>query len=224
MVFDLDGLLVDSEPVWRAAEIDVFGRYGVPLTDDLCRTTKGRVVQEVARLWHERFPWEGPTPEAVADEVVDRMAVLLAEQVGLMPGAIDALRWCRCQGLRLAVASSSPHRLIRAALDRHGLRGWFAVVCSAEDVAVGKPAPDVYLAASRRLGVAPERCVALEDAPTGALAALAAGMACIVVPDRDGDPLPMPVGVDLVLESLAELPDAWPALAVSFRRRVGADG
>lgn len=224
VVFDLDGLLVDSEPVWRAAEIEIFGRYGVPLTEAQCRSAKGRPVHDVAWLWHRQHPWEGPSPEAVADEVIDRMAQLLADQVPLMPGARAALAWCREQGLRLAVASSSGHRLIEAALGRHGLRPWFEVVCSAQDVPAGKPAPDVYLAAAGALGVLPGRCVAVEDATLGAEAAVTAGMACVMVPEPGGPPPQVPRGVDAVLGSLEELPAAWPVVAAAFGRRQPSSG
>lgn len=217
VVFDLDGLLVDSEPLWRLAEIEVFGRYGVPLTDELCRTTKGRVVGEVAGHWHRVFGWTGPPPAAVADEVVDRVAELLAERVELRPGAAALLDWCEARGLALAVASSSAHRLIEAALARHDLRPRFAAVSSAEDVGAGKPDPAVYLAAARALGVAPDRCLALEDADLGARSALAAGMACILVPE-DGDEM-SDVPVDGRLDSLAEVPAAWTTVESAFLAR-----
>lgn len=247
-IFDLDGLLVDSEPLWRLAEIEIFGRYGVPLTDDLCRTTKGRVILEVAQHWHRHFGWSGPPPAAVADEVVDRVAFLLADRVSLKPGARRALAWCRARGLRLAVASSSGHRLIEAAVARHHLRRLFDAVCSADDVAAGKPDPAVLLAAARALAVAPARCVVLEDSVLGARAAAAAGMACVLVPEAgdpvrgagtdDGDPagavvvVPAgggaasggpPVTVDAVLASLQQLPAAWPLVTARARRRAGGE-
>jgi HAD superfamily hydrolase (TIGR01509 family) len=217
VVFDLDGLLVDSEPLWRLAEIEVFGGHGVPLTDELCRTTKGRFVGEVAEHWYRRFGWTGPSPAAVADEVVDRVAELLAERVALRPGAAGLLEWCEGRGLAMAVASSSGHRLIGAALARHGLQERFATVSSAEDVGAGKPDPAVYLAAAGALGVPPDRCLALEDAELGARAALAAGMACILVPEEGDEDTGVPV--DARLASLAEVPAAWSAVASAFLAR-----
>lgn len=222
MVFDLDGLLVDSEPLWRVAQVEVFGRYGVPLTDALCRTTKGRFVGEVAQHWHRRFGWSGPPPSAVAAEVVDRVADLLAERVALRPGAAAVLDWCEERGLVLAVASSSSHRLIEAALGRHGLRHRFTAVTSAEDVAAGKPDPAVYVAAARALCIPVGRCLALEDAELGAKAAVAAGMACVLVPDEGDEPAAAPV--DARLSSLAELPAAWSAVESAFLARTSGGG
>ncbi len=233
-VFDLDGLLVDSEPLWHRAEIEIFGRYGVQLTTDLCRTTKGRFVGEVAQHWFDRFGWAGPSPGDVADEIVDRMADLLRSEVALKPGALEALRTCAGRGLRLALASSSSHRLIDAALRRHGLEGRFEAVCSAEDVGAGKPDPAVFLAAASALAVAPERCVVLEDSQAGVAAALAAGMACVQVPEERAGGEEERIGgagrragaADAVLPSLDRLGAVLERVERAFLQRRGssADG
>jgi sugar-phosphatase len=220
-LFDLDGLLVDSEPLWHEAEMKVFGVHGVPLTAERCRETKGRFVFEVAQHWYEQYPWEGPSPVEVADEVVTLMEKLLSSRVALTPGAGEALDFCESRGLRLGLASSSPHRLIRAALTRHGLQERFEVLRSAEDVGLGKPDPAVFLAAAEAMGVAADRCVVLEDAPAGLAAAKAAGMACIVVPEARQFPTLPPPGsggvfeqADLLLGSLRELnAGAWDWLS-----------
>ena len=221
-VFDLDGLLVDSEPLWHQAEMEIFGRYGVPLTVELCRTTKGRFVGEVAQHWFDRFGWVGPSPADVAEEIVDRMDALLGAQVVLKPGAIDALGACARRGLRMALASSSSHRLIEAALGRHGLTDRFETICSAEDVGAGKPDPAVFLAAALALEVPAERCVVLEDSGAGVEAARAAGMACVLVPEERVE-LVETLGpadrADVVLRSLVELDDAFDRAEEAFLRR-----
>lgn len=213
-IFDMDGLLVDSEPLWHEAEITVFGRYGVALSAELCRTTKGMFVGEVARHWHRRTPWEGPDPDDVAAEIVDAMAVLLAERVVLKPGARAAIDACAARLGRLAVASSSSLRLIEVVLDRFGLRDAFAVVHSAEFEPAGKPDPAVFLTTAALLGVAPAACVVFEDSPAGVAAALAAGMRCVAVPEPDaaGDRAAF-AAADAVLGSLEDLDGAvWRAV------------
>lgn len=211
VIFDLDGLLIDSEPLWHRAEIEVFGRHGVELTVAMCRSTKGRFVGEVTQYWYDRIGWAGPSPAAVADAITDRMEQLLSTEVAVKPAVPEVLSWCRRQGLPMAVASSSSHRLIAAALGRHRLQGWFDAICSVDDVGVGKPDPAVFLFAAEALGVAANRCLVLEDSPTGAVAALAARMACVMVPELPDTPCPH--GVAAVLGSLADLPGAWEALA-----------
>ena len=212
-VFDMDGLLVDSEPLWRRAEIAVFARYGVALTDELCLATRGMFVVDVARRFYEQQRWPGPGPEAVADEVVAAMAELLSTEAALKPGARRALAFCRARVGGLALASSSPRRLIDVAVARFSFAGTFDVLHSAEDESAGKPDPAVFLTTAALLGVDPGRCVVFEDSPAGVAAAKAAGMACVAVPEHggrdDGD-----VGAaDAVLGSLEELDDGlWEAL------------
>ncbi len=224
-IFDMDGLLVDSEPVWREVEIEVFKRYGVTLTAALCIQTKGMFLPDVARYWYARRPWKGASPDEVASEVLDAMAARLENGAELKPGALHAVDFCEHHGMRLAVASSSPRRLIDAVLAGLGLTERFAVVHSAEEEAAGKPDPAIFRTTARLLEVAPARCVVFEDAPAGVLAAKAAGMACVAVPEGhpdDADDPPhgsapafddlaaAPEGfarADVVLGSLAELDD-----------------
>jgi sugar-phosphatase len=215
-VFDMDGLLIDSEPLWRQAEMRIFGRLGVPLTVARCLETRGMVLGEVTRYWYGRYPWEGPTPDDVATEITDAMASLLATGAVLKPGALHALTVCRDRGLTLAVASSSPRRLIEAVVGRWGLGPWFAVLHSAQQEAAGKPDPAVFLTTARLLGVAPECCVVFEDSPAGVQAAVAAGMACVAVPEDPGWMSAGPgdfEGADLVIDSLNDVnDDLWARL------------
>ena len=161
-------------------------------------------VDEVTRYWFERYPWAGPTPDAVAVAVVDRVMELVVGRGHLQPGrATGPSTLCRGHGLPLAVASSSQYRLITLVLDHFGLSGEFAVVHSAEDEPYGKPHPGVFLTAAGRLGVAPDRCLVWEDAPAGVLAAKAARMACVAVPEPAERDQPAFAIADAVLDSLA---------------------
>ena len=204
-IFDMDGLLIDSEILWHEAEIEILGDLGVPLSRDHCRSTKGMFVGEVTEYWYARYPWVGPTPPEVAVTIVDRVIALLLAKGELKPGAEHAIALCARRGLSLAVASSSQYRLIDTALDHFGLRHHFALVHSAEDETWGKPHPAVFLTAAAKLGAAPRRCLVWEDAPAGVLAAKAASMACIAVPEHGEGHQPAFALADVVLGSLLEM-------------------
>jgi sugar-phosphatase len=207
-IFDMDGLLIDSEILWHEAEIDILGGLGVPLDTGQCRTTKGMFVGEVTAHWYERYPWNGSSPDEVAATIVDRVIELVYAKGQLKPGAHAAIDLCVERGWAVAVASSSQYRLIHAALDHFGLLEQFALVHSAEDEDRGKPHPAVFLTAAARLGVVPRRCLVWEDAPAGVLAAKAATMACIAVPEA-GEEHQSAFGIaDLVVGSLVEVDGA----------------
>jgi beta-phosphoglucomutase-like phosphatase (HAD superfamily) len=215
-IFDMDGLLVDSERLWHEAEIEILGGLGVPLVASACRQTKGMFVTEVTRHWFARYPWEGPSPDQVAVAVVDRVIELVVEEGQLLPGVERALGLCAAHRLPLAVASSSEHRLIDVVLDHFDLRRHFAVVHSAEEEPYGKPHPGVFLTTARLLGVAPERCLVWEDAPAGVLAAKAARMACVAVPEPAERHRSAFAIADAVLGSLEEVDEAlWEHLVAA---------
>lgn len=206
-IFDMDGLLIDSEPLWHVAEIEVLGALGVPLADAACRQTKGMFVNEVTAYWHERYPWRGPDPDAVAVEVVDRVMELVVERGRLKPGVARAIDQCRRRGLATAVASSSQYRLIDLVLTHFGLTEEFGLVHSAEDEPFGKPHPGVFLTTAAKLGVAPDRSLVWEDSPAGVIAGKAARMAVVAVPEvaeRDRAEFSL---ADVVLDSLEEADD-----------------
>jgi sugar-phosphatase len=201
----MDGLLIDSEILWNEAELEILGDLGVPISRDACRGTKGMFVGEVTEYWFTQYPWAGPTPSEVAVTIVDRVIALLLSKGELKPGAEYAIGMCEERELRLAVASSSQYRLIDTALEHFGLRHHFALVHSAEDEQWGKPHPAVFLTAAAKLGAAPRRCLVWEDAPAGVVAAKAASMACIAVPEHGEEHRPAFALADVVLGSLLEM-------------------
>jgi sugar-phosphatase len=212
VVFDMDGVLVDSEPLWREVEREVARGLGFELTDTDLEATTGVRIGEVVRGWHDRWPWERPPVEDVARSVVDGVGAAVRDRGAVLPGAVEAVRYARGVGVRVALASSSPRSLIGVVVERLGLAGAFDVLHSAESDAYGKPAPDAYLTTAGLLRVAPAACLAVEDSRIGVRAALAAGMRCVAVPER----LPADGrfhGADLVLRSLEEFgPSMWEAL------------
>ena len=208
-IFDMDGLLIDSEILWHEAEIEILGDLGVPLARPTAAAApRACSWSEVTEYWHEQYPWAGPTPAEVAVTIVDRVIALVLAKGELKPGAEHAIAMCVERGLPLAVASSSQYRLIDMALDHFGLRHHFALIHSAEDEEYGKPHPAVFLTAAAKLGAAPRRCLVWEDAPAGVLAAKAASMACIAVPEQGEEGQPAFGLADLVLGSLLEMNDA----------------
>ena len=224
-VFDMDGLLIDSEPMWRQVEMDIFGRLGVPLTTEMCLETRGMVLDQVTAHWYGLYRWEGPTPDDVAAQIIEAMASLLVTRLVLKPGAVEAVAACRDRGLALAVASSSPRRLIESVVEAMALGPWFSVLHSAQEEGAGKPDPAVFLTTARLLGVDPARCVVFEDSPAGVEAAHRAGMVCVAVPEGpetliDDSAAAAFVSADLVIGSLLEVDDDfWPRLE---KRRRGA--
>jgi mannitol-1-/sugar-/sorbitol-6-/2-deoxyglucose-6-phosphatase len=182
VVFDMDGVLVDSEPIWRAVEREVFARVGIEVTDEDLFETMGVRVADVVERWHRRHPWNEPSREEVARSIVDGVAQAIEREGAFNQEAIRAIDYVEGLGLRLALASSSPMRLIRAVLSLGGLADRFEVVLTAEDEEQGKPDPAVYRSAALALRVAPERCLAVEDSINGVRSAKAAGMVCVAVP------------------------------------------
>lgn len=212
IVFDMDGVLVDSEPLWHVAEIACFGDVGVTLTVEDCLQTTGLRIDEVVRRRHAERPWSAPSCDDVARAIVARVVELVGERGVAKEGAVEAVRFARARAAKLALASSSPRVLIDAVLDRLGIASLFDVVHSAETEAHGKPHPAVYLTTARLLGVAPSSCAAIEDSANGLRAALAAGMRAVAVPDQPVDPDVL-ARAHVVLRSLDELPARWDEVA-----------
>jgi HAD superfamily hydrolase (TIGR01509 family) len=182
VIFDMDGLLVDSEPLWVRAEIEVFGEVGVLLREEDCALTKGLRTDDVIAYWHTRRPWDKRSPAEVEARLIARVAALVLAEGRALPGVAHAISVAREGGRRLALASSSPRVIIAATLERLGLADTFDVVQSAETEALGKPHPGIFLTTASLLGVPAVECLVLEDSLTGVIAAKAARMACIAVP------------------------------------------
>ncbi|WP_025620186.1 HAD family hydrolase [Salinispora cortesiana] len=180
VIFDLDGVIVDSEPVWEEVRRAYVAAHGGTWQADSQRRLMGMSTGEWSRYLSDELGVDR-TAEQVATEVVTEMSRRYAHRVPLIDGAVDAVR--RTAGRwPLGLASSSPTRLIRTALDATGLGDTFGATLSTEETRRGKPAPDVYLAVAARLGVEPAHCVAVEDSANGVRSAAAAGMAVVAVP------------------------------------------
>jgi HAD superfamily hydrolase (TIGR01509 family) len=182
VVFDLDGVLVDSEHVWDAARRELAAERGRPWPEPATRDMMGMSSLEWSRYMHDRVGLPEP-PEEISAEVVRRLEEIYRRELPLVDGAAEAVerlaeRW------PLGLASSSNRELIDLVLELSRLARYFRVTISSEEVPRGKPAPDVYLEAARRLGVAPARCAAVEDSENGIRSAKAAGMHVLAIPNR----------------------------------------
>jgi HAD superfamily hydrolase (TIGR01509 family) len=204
VVFDLDGVLIDSEPVWEQVRRQVVAEHGGHWADDAQQRIMGMSTGEWARYLSEDLG-VGLAPEAVAALVIERMAARYTEHLPLMPGAVGAVRRMAARW-PLGLASSSPPSLIAVVLDAAGLRECFAAALSTEEVSRGKPAPDIYLAVCDRLDRRPQRCAAVEDSTNGLRSAASAGLHVIAIPHPRYPPDPAALGAAaLVLTGLDEL-------------------
>jgi sugar-phosphatase len=213
VIFDMDGVLIDSEPFWQESEIEAFGLLGLALTREMCMQTMGLRVDEVVEYWRRRHAFDGAPADTLEDAIIGGVVERILSKGEAKEGAAHALEFFRAKGLRVALASSSAYRLIGAVTERLGLSGEFEVVYSAEEEEYGKPHPGVYLSTARRLGVPPAECVAIEDSFNGVLAAKSARMKCVAVPEAAQRHDPRFSIADAVLDSLADLDEeVWQIL------------
>ena len=207
-VFDMDGLLIDSEVLWHRAEVEIFGRLGVPITQEQDRSTKGMYVDEVVAFWYAHYPWAGARLEEVSEALLARVGELIEAEGRLLPGATRAVALASARG-PVALASSTPRPLIERSLRHFGLLDAFASIHSADVEPFGKPHPGVFLTAAAALGLPGPACLVFEDSAAGVLAAKAGRMNVVAVPVADDRSQVTFALADLVLESLEDLSEVW---------------
>lgn len=182
IIFDMDGLLVDTESVWEEAESAMLSSYGIEMEP----AVRAQLIGLRNDVFLMRLKAEYDIPDSLdklQDDVIGRMLKLIPVKANPMPGAIEMIRYVVDQGIPTAIASSSPEIIIETVVSSQGWGDFIPVRCSAEHLIAGKPEPYVYLEAAKKLGIDPRNCLALEDSPIGARAAKAAGMTCYAVPD-----------------------------------------
>lgn len=200
----MDGLLINSEPYWRAANVRVLSRYEFTITEADVHKMAGLNTQSLVAHWRNIFGWDKTNDQAIINEIVADVAGQVAESGAALPGVYDLIRELSKQSIPLAVASSSPMNLIELSLRKLGIFDSFQIIRSASAEQRNKPFPDVYLSVANDLRLEPNECLVLEDSAGGVQAAKAARMTCIAVPE-----IPYDAGqfttADLIVESLTKL-------------------
>lgn len=182
VIFDMDGVLIDSEPLWQRTEVEIFSDIGIQLTPEMQLYTKGLRSDEMVQYWLSRFNRDGLDSGKIIKDYENEMTRIFREEVELMDGAREATQFFRNMKLPLALASSSAMHFIDIFLERFEFREYFSVIYSAEKEPFGKPHPGIYIHVADRLGCDPTHCLAIEDSFHGLIAAKAAKMKVMVLP------------------------------------------
>lgn len=182
VIFDMDGVLVDSEPFWHEAETAIFLREGVEITEEMCVGVQGLKAEHVIETWKKMFPQLKRTTEDYCAEIESEVKRNIIAKGKPLDGVLFALDFFKQMGCKMAVASSSKYHLINTVVDKLDIRKYFDDIHSSQDEKFGKPEPDVFLGAMRKLGSKPEDCLVIEDSGNGVLAGKRAGMQVVAVP------------------------------------------
>lgn len=185
LIFDMDGVLIDSEPLWRKAMIEGFNSIGIPFTEDDCRKTTGMRFKEVTQYWLSEFKKTDITVAEVEKLVLGHLLELIRTQGKAIDGAMELFQYCKNNHVKTGLATSSYHVLVDAVLNKLQLQNKFDAIVSAEKMVYGKPHPEVFLVCAQQLNVLPAECAVVEDSINGVVAAKAAQMQVFAVPDID---------------------------------------
>ncbi|MGL5048190.1 MAG: hexitol phosphatase HxpB [Shewanella sp.] len=182
VIFDMDGILIDSESLWQRVEYDMLSALGVPVTIETIQQNTGLRIDQCVDYWYHKAPWPYYDNATVSQTIVDKVAneILLSGEA--MLGVHEAIEHCHALGLKIGLATSSPNTLINAVLTKLNLSEKFMAIASAEQLNYGKPHPEVYLNCAKALDVDPRYCLAIEDSFNGLIAARAANMQTVAIP------------------------------------------
>jgi sugar-phosphatase len=183
VLFDMDGLLLDTEPLWGECMWRVAQAHGIPITQAQFKETTGLRIYEVTDYWAIKYPWQGSTPLQVAEDILDDIIATAQLRGTVLPGVEQALQVLTAHGYKIGLASSSPMRMIDALIRHFNLYHYFHNITSADSVTHGKPHPAVFLYAADKLQAAPLQCLVLEDSENGMIAVKSARLKVCVVPD-----------------------------------------
>jgi mannitol-1-/sugar-/sorbitol-6-/2-deoxyglucose-6-phosphatase len=165
VIFDMDGVLIDSEPLWKIAEVEGFAKVGLDLSHTDCEETVGLRIDEVVKLWHDKVGWSNKSLKEVRIDIVDILIREIKDQGAPLAGVFDSLNEIRSNGLKIGLATSSDQRIIDVVLEKLEIGNYFEVVHSAENETHGKPHPAVFLNCADRLAVEPKKCLVIEQRP-----------------------------------------------------------
>ena len=205
VIYDMDGIIIDSEPLWRRAMIHGFSEVEVILTEDDCRITTGMRITEVIKFWHRRTPFNHKTKEELEKLIVATLCDFIRSEGKAMTGLNQSLDFFKKNNFKIGLATSSSELLIKTVLEALSIENEFHHVQSAENLHFGKPHPEVYMLCSQHLNIDPKNCIAIEDSVNGIISAKAAGMKVIAVPEHQLKNDPRFSIADVKLNSLEEI-------------------
>lgn len=182
-IFDMDGVLIDSEPFWRASHIEVVASLGNTISESDVRVMAGRRTDEVVREWHRRFKWQSVSPEEIEQLVVSKLIATIQERGRALLGVDKIIAELASHNIPMVIASSSSIPVIEAVIDKLELKQHIKLFHSAKNEKYGKPHPAVFLSAAEQMGIDRQDCLVFEDSVNGVIAAKAAGMKCIAIPE-----------------------------------------
>ncbi len=207
VIFDMDGVIIDSEPLWRRVMIQSFTEAGIPFTENDCRITTGLRFKEVAAYWFNKHVITHIPISEFDQLVINRLSDLIVKEGTAMKGVINALEFLKQNGYKTAIGTSSNTAFMNTVVDALHIRPYFDALCSAEFLSYGKPHPEVFLNCAAQIGVDPKECLVIEDSVNGIVAAKAAQMKVIAIPDEESKHNPKFVLADYRLDSLEEFAD-----------------
>jgi len=205
VLYDMDGLLLDTEPLWGESMLGIAEKHNIPITRERFKETRGLRIYEVTDYWSMKYPWTGSTSLEVAEEILDDIIDRSKKRGRVLPGVVKSLQLLKENNFKIGLASSSPKRMIEDLITHFGIKQYFDIITSADAVEMGKPHPAVFLHCAESLKSNPLECVVLEDSLNGMIAGLAARMKVIVVPDEVHFDDPRFTLADAKLKSLEDL-------------------
>jgi mannitol-1-/sugar-/sorbitol-6-/2-deoxyglucose-6-phosphatase len=207
VIFDMDGLLINSEPLWMQAEQEIFETIGINLTDEMCKLTRGVRIKNVVEFWFAKNPWHVKTIDEISVEITNLVIELIKKNGKALEGVYEVLEYFKRKNLKIAVATSSSTEIIIAVMDKLQLNNYFHAIHSADQEQYGKPHPAVYISCAHKIKTDVTNCLAFEDSFIGLLAAKAARMKVVAVPEKENADDEKLIIADAILFSLKEFND-----------------
>jgi len=209
IIFDMDGVLIDSEPLWKIAMENIFGLYGSTLTHQDFQKTVGLRIDEVIAFWNKDQNWGLSDLQIVEKQIIDKLIELILERPFPLAGVISTLTFLKSKNKKIGLATSSSSRLIETVLSALQISHFFDFAYSAEFETHGKPHPGVYLKVAQTLGVVPQKCLVIEDSFNGVIAGLAAKMKVCCIPEKTHFPNPRLAVADFYFDDMSQLLASW---------------
>ena len=185
VIFDMEGVLIDSEPLWRKAMIEGFASIGVLITEEDCKKTTGNRLKEVVEYWFEKLNILDFLPTEIEHRIINMLVKLINNEGKAISGVIEVINFCNNKNIKIGLATSSSNQLMEAVLEKLNLKNTFKSSISAENMEYGKPHPEVFLSCASQLQISPLECIVIEDSINGVIAAKAAFMKVIALPEQE---------------------------------------